>query len=244
MRTRYRYTVAKPLTEKKTGRANQRARTRDGIVEACRDLIRAGAMVTMPEVATRARVSEATAYRYFPDLATLLSEADEGLWPAPADALAAVAGSTDPVERVSFATELLLRRILRYQGAVRAMIAATTTRPARTSARPGHRFELIDEALAPLATAPGASGNLIRLKNELAVVASAEALFILTDLCGLEAEEAIATAVSAAATLTRAALVDGIDLEDRHRSSTRSPRGCEQQISALPSAGSSTGSGA
>ena len=31
--------------------------------------------------------------------------------------------------------------------------------------------------------------------------------------------------------------------EPRHRSSTRSSRGCEQQISALPSAGGSTGSG-
>ena len=60
------------------GRANQKARTRAAIVDACGDLVRSGAEVTMPEVARRALVSEATAYRYFPDLISLLREALEG----------------------------------------------------------------------------------------------------------------------------------------------------------------------
>ena len=33
------------------GRANQKARTRAAIVDACGDLVRSGAEVTMPEVA-------------------------------------------------------------------------------------------------------------------------------------------------------------------------------------------------
>ena len=73
------------------GRANQKARTRAAIVDACRDLVRSGAEVTMPEVARRALVSEATAYRYFPDLISLLREALAGAWPDPAEALAPVA---------------------------------------------------------------------------------------------------------------------------------------------------------
>src|ERR1700690_299212 len=77
------------------GRVNQKARTRAAIVDACGDLIRSGAEVTMPEVARRALVSEATAYRYFPDLISLLREALEGTWPDPAEAVAPVAQSGD-----------------------------------------------------------------------------------------------------------------------------------------------------
>jgi hypothetical protein len=137
-----------------------------------------------------------------PDLASLLREALTGVWPSPEAALAPVAGSDDPVERVACATEALLRHVLTYQGAVRAMIAATITRPDGAAMRPGHRFGLIDEALRPLAA--GTAG-LAQLKQDLAVVISAEALFTLTDLCGLSPEDAIASAVHAARTLTQAA---------------------------------------
>src|SRR5215472_16341700 len=127
-----------------SSRVNQKARTRRAFVAATRELIRAGGEVTMPAVAKSALVSEATAYRYFPDLASLLREALAGVWPNPETALAPVAGSDDPVERVACATEVLLRHVLTYQGAVRAMIAATITQPDQAAMRPGHRFGLID----------------------------------------------------------------------------------------------------
>jgi hypothetical protein len=79
--------AAEPANQATTGRANQKARTRRAIIDACRELTRSGAEVTMPDVARAAMVSEATAYRYFPDLATLLQEALAGLWPVPAEAL-------------------------------------------------------------------------------------------------------------------------------------------------------------
>ena len=131
------------------GRANQKARTRAAIVDACRELVRSGAEVTMPEVARRALVSEATAYRYFPDLISLLREALEGTWPDPVEALAPVAQSADPAARVAFACEYLLRGVHAYQGAVRAMMSHTITAPAEARTRPGIRFGLIDYALAP-----------------------------------------------------------------------------------------------
>jgi AcrR family transcriptional regulator len=190
------------------GRANQKARTRAAILEACDELVQSGAEVTMPEVAARAMVSEATAYRYFPDLISLLQEAMAGLWPAAAQALAPVADSRDPVERVTFACEYLLRGVHAYQGAVRAMISYTITAPAQARARPGIRFGLIDHALAPFA-APASPGlgpePMTRLKQDLAVVLSAEAFFVLTDLCGLAPDDAISSAARTAAVLTRAA---------------------------------------
>src|SRR5258708_3590641 len=120
-----------------TGRVNQKLRTRTAIVQAAAELSRTGREVTMPEVAKAALVSEATAYRYFPDLASLLSEAIAGQLPTPEEALASAADSTDPVERIAVATEFLLRHILARQGVVRAMISATIVRPGETTVRPG-----------------------------------------------------------------------------------------------------------
>jgi len=190
------------------GRANQKLRTRTAILQAAIELIRTGREVTMPEVASAALVSEATAYRYFPDLSSLLQEAMAGQWPTPEQALASVAHSTDPVERVAAANEHLLRLVLTYQGATRAMISATITRPAEAANRPGLRFGLIDHALAPLADTLGATdpAAFAQLKNDLVVVVSAEALFTLTDLCRLSPDEAVASAVHTATTLTRAAM--------------------------------------
>jgi AcrR family transcriptional regulator len=190
-----------------TGRVNQKARTRAAIVQAVQDLARAGAEITMPAVAKAALVSEATAYRYFPDLVSLLREADAGVWPDPVEALAPIADGEDPVERVGYATEVLLNGVLARQSVVRAMIAASITRPDVAATRPGHRFALIDHALAPLTGTDPAV--LAQLKRGLAVVMSAEALFVLTDLCGLAPPVAVASAVRTARSLTAAAIGPG-----------------------------------
>ena len=90
------------------------------------------------------------------------------------------------------------------------MIAATITRPELAATRPGIRFLWIDYALAPweAAVAPGDPATILRLKRELAMVISPEALFSLTDLCGLSPDDAVATGVRVATTLTTVALVD------------------------------------
>jgi AcrR family transcriptional regulator len=191
-----------------TGRSNQKERTRTAIVTAAREAIASGGEITMPDVARRALVSEATAYRYFPDLASLLREALAGIWDSPEHTMAPVAGSGDPVERIGFATEVLLREVLAHQGAVRALIAASITRPAAAGVRPGRRIGLIDEALRPLnaTMAVRRPAQFEQLKRGLAVVVSAEALFTLTDLVGLAPEEAVASAVRTARSLTAAAI--------------------------------------
>ena len=95
-----------------------------------------------------------------------------------------------------------------YQGSVRAVIAATITRPASVPARPGIRFGLIDQALDPVVTATGrsAAARLGRLKQDLAAVVSAEAFFSLTDLGGLSVDDAIASLVRSAQAITEAGL--------------------------------------
>jgi hypothetical protein len=91
--------------------------------------------------------------------------------------------------------------VIAAERAVRAMISASVVRPTR-------RFGLIRAALAPLeatlaVTDPDAFDQL---KLDLAVIVSAEALFTLTDLCGLTPEAAIRSAVHTARALTAAAL--------------------------------------
>ena len=196
------------VTEVSSGRANQKQRTRTAIVTAARTLLTSGAEVSMPAIARSALVSEATAYRYFPDLTTLIGEAIVGVWPDPAEALRPVEDSRDPVERIGYATEVLMRRVLAYQGAVRAVIAASITRPDHAALRPGYRFGLIDRALLPVAAALAAGGPevLEQLKCDLAIVMSAEAAFTLTDLCGLSPDQAVGSAVRTARTITAAAL--------------------------------------
>lgn len=191
------------------GRTNQKARTERAIIGACVELMRQGQRVTMPEVARVAMVSEATAYRYFPDLASLLARALAEDWGTPSEALAPVAASKDPVERVAFATRFLLRGVAERQAVVRSMIAATIAEPGLPRAmRPGIRFGLIEFALAPFADDLEAANPelLAQLQLDLAVVMSAEALFTLTDLCGLSIDAAIDSAEHTARTLTSAAL--------------------------------------
>ncbi len=197
----------KMTAQVRDGRANQKQRTRSAIVDAARDLVTSGADFTMPAVAKAALVSEATAYRYFPDLASLLREALAGVWPSPAEALEPVASSDDPVTRIGFATEYLLTHVQAYQGAVRAMISASITKPGTAAQRPGQRFGLIDYALAPLEGSLGRHdpAAFTSLKHALAMVVSAEALFTLTDLAGLTPDEAIACAAQTARTITAAA---------------------------------------
>lgn len=188
-----------------TRRSNQRARTERALIDACRKHMLEGGQLTMPEVANTALVSEATAYRYFPDLTSLLARAfDEG-WAPPEEALASVEASNDPAERVANATRYLLTGIVQRQGAVRAVIAGTITRPGDVKRiRPGRRFGLIDEALRPFARKLDPVVDQ-QLRRDLAVVMGAEALFILTDLVGLDIKEAIESACATAVTLTRAA---------------------------------------
>ena len=190
------------------GRVNQKRRTRAGIVAACQRLITAGAEINMPAVASAALVSEPTAYRYFPDLASLLEEALAGIEPDPEAAFAAGADPADPVERVAYAAELLANLVLERQAAIRALISVSITRGTAGQLRPGYRFALIDQALTPLTNHnPGIDpATLEQLRRDLAIVISAEAVLTLTDLYGLEHEATVASIVHTARLITKTTL--------------------------------------
>jgi len=161
----------------------------------------------MSRIASFETIGEATAYRYFPDLVSLLGEATRDAWPDPAVALGPVAhlptrpSASTARPRRSCATSWPERGALddrRHHD--RPHLVADH--------RPGCRFALIDAALAPLSHAdpPVDADTLDQLKRDLAVIVGAEALFMLTDPCGLSPEEAIASAARTAAAVTQATL--------------------------------------
>jgi AcrR family transcriptional regulator len=161
----------------------------------------------MPAIAHLAQVSDATAYRHFPDLLAVLAEGFEGVWPDVSEALPDLESCPDPLARIGSVTEFLARNVLQLQGAVRTMIALTITRPEQTEGvRPAHRDHLIRVALEPVPDLTSARRE--RLHRELSVVVSAEALFTLLDLRQLEPDEAVAILVETAQVLVRAALSD------------------------------------
>lgn len=157
----------------------------------------------MPVVAEKALVSEATAYRYFSDLQTLIREALTELWPTADEMMKPVASETDPGERIAYAAAQLLQRVVRFEGSTRAMIAATIARSEHVvRERPGYRFGLIDLALDPVADRlAGGADELSELKRRLGVIISPESVFTLIDFYGLAADQAVATVADLARTL-------------------------------------------
>jgi AcrR family transcriptional regulator len=166
-------------------RTQQKERTRQAIAAAARELVVGNAEVTMPAVAARAGVSEATAYRYYPDLVSLLRETVDDVWPAPAD-MVPLEGVTDLGERVARVATALAERTLAHEVAVRAVVSSSVARTGER--RPAHRFALIEHALATMPASPART----ELATRLAVVISAESLFTLLDLCGLDPDAAVA----------------------------------------------------
>ena len=55
-----------------TGRTEQKARTRQALVDATRELLGTGATPQVEDAAERAGISRTTAYRYFPNQRSLL----------------------------------------------------------------------------------------------------------------------------------------------------------------------------
>src|SRR4028119_2165194 len=56
-----------------TGRTSQKARTRDALIAAARQLLAEGVTPTLEEAAAEASIGRTTAYRYFPNSRALLA---------------------------------------------------------------------------------------------------------------------------------------------------------------------------
>jgi AcrR family transcriptional regulator len=194
-------------------RANQRERTRLAIVEGACRLLREGKIPSVADAAEAARVSRATAYRYFPTQSALIQEAvDTGLpttW-EPDKRHADLAAFADRVERV--VTEMLtlthdngaiLRGVLLLSLQQWATIQAGDKLEEEPIMRGRGRIPAIEAALAPYrgTLSPAA---LRRLTISLSLIVGAESLVVLSDIWNLDEAEAKEVARWIARTLTQA----------------------------------------
>jgi AcrR family transcriptional regulator len=197
-----------------TGRFRQRRRTRAAIVAATTELLRTGVTPSVGQVAEAADVSRRTVYQYFPTLEQLLVDATLGMLSQAAvdeaiDAADAHSGDGDASARVAAMIRALTTTSAEMLPYGRQLIRLTVDAPPAADAaspRRGYRrVAWLERALEPLR--PGlAPETFERLVSALAMVVGWEALIVLGDVRGLDADEQLDVSLWSARALVRAAL--------------------------------------
>jgi AcrR family transcriptional regulator len=189
-----------------------KARTRRLLLETASALLAEGAVPSVAEVAQRAGVSRATAYRYFPTRGKLVSAVvDYSLGP-----VRGVAKSIpDGRQRID---ELFLQtfpRFKEYEPQLRAALQLSLSdmaleRAGKLTEEPyhrGHRIEILSHAAMPLKPQLGKRG-FDRLVRALSILYGIESYVVLRDIWGAEHKEIQSIVRWVADTLVDAALRD------------------------------------
>ena len=198
-------------------RANQKARTREAIVEAARQLHQQGKMPTVAQAAEQARVSRATAYRYFPTQEDLNIEVTD-VTPKLVEVEKLVGSlTTEDVERrLLLLLDTFGQIVLAEEGQFRTALRVyhdTWIRSHRNggnnapTVREGRRMRWLDKVLEPLHDLPEEQKQ--RLRAALALTMGPDSMAIMKDVCRLEDHEALAVLRWAATVLLRAGLEEG-----------------------------------
>lgn len=179
----------------RSGRPNQRRRTRKDLLQAAARLLQRGHRPDLEQVAAEALVSRATAYRYFPSIETLLLEASLDVAVPEADTLFRGGPPTDPVARLERVDTALHDMILANEAALRIMLAHSLERVARggndsgTPPRQNRRTPLIEAALAPTRSQFDPA-TLAILRKALALVIGTESMIVVKDVLQLDDADA------------------------------------------------------
>ena len=191
------------------GRVNQKRRTRQALIEAALSLREAGREPSFAEVAERAMVSRATAYRYFSSVEALVREtvAERALQPLEE----AWRPGQDPVEAIGRGARAFNRVLLDDEVGLhvmeRSFMAVWLEQRGEGAARPGRRLRLIRPVVDALKAelAPAARRRLVQA---LAMVIGTEAVIAVRDIAGASPDEAVECAAWAAQALVRQSLAE------------------------------------
>jgi AcrR family transcriptional regulator len=192
----------------RTGRIHQKARTRNALIQATRDLLAEGTTPTVEQAADAARVSRTTAYRYFPNQRALITAcfpqvAAGSLLPDPAP--------EDPVVRLDAVVEAVTRLVVEHEPELRAQLRLSLepdgSEGGELPFRTGRAIAWIEEALAPLQTRIP-EPQLRRLVLAIRSAVGIEALVWLTDIAGLSRDDAVDVMRWSASALLQAGLAD------------------------------------
>jgi AcrR family transcriptional regulator len=169
-----------------SGRARQKQRTRDALLEAARRLIEDGETPRVEDVAEASGISRTTAYRYFPTQALLLSAA------FPETTRTSLLSDPAPAaveDRVAVVLEALIDIVERTEVQQRAMLRLSLgEQPHELPLRQGRAIGWMTEALEPLLPSLGVDG-VRRLAVALRSVSGIETRVWLGDVAGLDAAE-------------------------------------------------------
>jgi AcrR family transcriptional regulator len=201
-------TTPAAIPYEQTGRRNQKARTRDALVAAARELLGAGVTPTVEEAAAHAAVSRTTAYRYFPNQRALVGAAHPEI---DRTSLLPDDPPDDPGERLALVVAETTRIVLDWEPQLRASLRLSLEpgqEPTGPVLRRGRVIGWLEDALAPLATShPELDRRL--LATAIRAATGIEAFVWLVDVAGLPREDAASTMRWTARALLRSALVDG-----------------------------------
>ena len=189
-----------------TGRTSQKARTRDALIAAARQLLAEGVTPTIEAAAAEAAIGRTTAYRYFPNSRALLAATYPEI---EMDSLLGADPPEDLLARLEMVIEGQTRQLLEYEPELRAQLRlALESEPASGDGLPlrrGRRIRWIEEALSPLGERMP-EPKLRQLVYGIGATLGIEAFVWLTDMAGLSREEAVEVMRSNARTLLRSAL--------------------------------------
>jgi AcrR family transcriptional regulator len=170
------------------GRQAQRDRTRRDLLAATAELIAEGRAVTVPEVAERARVSRATAYRYYPSADVMVAEVALSTSAGPlAEAQRIGAETGDPAAHASALAHHMARWAIEHEAGLRVILRASLDASSGV-ARPANRRRFIAELLAPLEGRVD-DDDLRRLAAALTLTMGIDPVVCLRDIAGLGDEE-------------------------------------------------------
>ena len=176
------------------GRPNQKSRTRKDLLRAAARLMKAGRSPSLEEVAEAAEVSRATAYRYFPGVEALLTEAALDVEMPSPETLFEGEAADDPVTRLLKADSAMSAMIRANEASLRAMLVHSLQQRLAGGAdtlpvRQDRRTPLIEAALAPgkAGFAPWAHDRLVKA---LALVIGTESMIAFKDLLRIGDDEA------------------------------------------------------
>lgn len=190
-----------------TGRTTQKARTRDALVAAARELLAQGVTPTVEQAASAASISRATAYRYFTNQRALLTAT------FPAIGESSLLGDTPPADvqgRLGKAVEAINGQAIQHEPELRNMLRLSLEPGPRESELPfrtGRRIVWIADALAPLRDQLPEPA-LDRLVFAIAATVGIDALVWLTDIAGLSRTDAADVMSWSAHALLQAALME------------------------------------
>lgn len=191
------------------GRTAQKARTRDALVAAARELVARGVSPTVEQAAAAAAISRTTAYRYFPSQGALLAAAHPE---TAARSMLSDQPPQDPAERLDQVVRAFTAMIVDTEAQQRTMLRlslqADPREPATLPLRQGRAISWYTEALEPLRDQLTDAG-MHRLVLAIRSATGIEALVWLTDIAGLSRAQAVELMRWSAHSLLHAATTKG-----------------------------------